>query len=409
MKRRGADAIVVGAGSFGASIAFHLASVGKSVVLLDKAALISQTSPRAAGLTMQIRQDPTHAYLAKRSVEKIEAFQEETGEQLDYRQSGSLKLTRNPNLVAEIEADASRGWALGLESRLVSHEEARRLAPFLNPDAALATCYTPSDLYLTPADLLNGYVRASERLGVTTLPDTAVTSILVDNDAVAGVITDKGLFEAPVVVDTGGAWNGVIAAMAGVSIPTVPMRHQLLVTRPIDGVSSDQPIVRIADANVYVRPEQGGLLFGGYEPDPLQFDADTLSSEFTIDDLALDASPLLRLMEDVAAQFPTLGGAGIAELRGGLPTMTADGRFIIDRATGVEGFFVATGCCVGGLSTSPAVGEVMARWIVEDEPGADMSPFSLERFANEQTGPERLRRRCLQMYAEKYVEPQQLS
>ncbi len=409
MKRQAVDVIVVGAGSFGASIAFHLASAGKRVALLDKAALVSQTSPRAAGLTMQIRQLPTHAYLAKRSVEKIEAFAEETGERLDYQQSGSLKLTRDPTLAADIAEDASRGQSLGLKSRLVSHEEARQLAPFLCPDAAQAICYTPSDLYLTPSDLLNGYVRAAQRLGAIALSHTTVTSILVDGDAVAGVATDKALLEAPVVVDTAGAWNGVIAAMAGVSVPTVPTRHQLLVTHPIDGVSSDQPIVRVADANVYVRPERGGLLLGGYEPDPVQLDADNVADEFTIDDLALDPSPLLRLMEDVAVEFPALSGAKIAELRGGLPTMTADGKFILDRATGVEGFFVATGCCVGGLSTSPAIGEVMARWIIEGEPGIDMSPFSLKRFGHDSTRPERLRRQCLEMYAGKYVDSPQRS
>jgi glycine/D-amino acid oxidase-like deaminating enzyme len=403
MSRQAFDAVVVGAGSFGASIAFHLADAGKRVALLDKSALASQTSPRAAGLTMQIRQLPTHAYLAKRSVEKIETFTEETGEPLVYRQTGSLKLTRDPNLEAEIAAEADRGRALGLESRLVSRQEARRLAPFLRPNAALAICYTPSDLYLAPSELLDGYVRAARRLGVTALPHTTVTSILVDRGAVAGVTTDKGVLEAPVIVDTAGAWNGAIAAMAGVSVPTVPTRHQLLLTHPIDGVSSEQPIVRVVDANVYVRPERGGLLFGGYEPDPVQLDADTIPDEFTIDDLTLDPSPLLRLMEEVAAEFPALGGAGVAELRGGLPTMTADGRFIIDRVPGVEGFFVATGCCVGGLSTSPAVGEVMARWIVEGEPGIDMSPFTLERFERGSMRPELLRRRCLEVYAGKYA------
>jgi glycine/D-amino acid oxidase-like deaminating enzyme len=133
------------------------------------------------------------------------------------------------------------------------------------------------------------------------------------------------------------------------------------------------------------------LLLGGYEPDPLQVDVSTLGADFEIADLALDFEPLRKLTHEVRDEFPVLQGAGIDEFRGGLPTMTADGRHIVDRVAGVDGFFVASGCCVGGLSISPAVGEALGAWIVDGEPALDLSSLRLTRELDTE---DRARRAC---------------
>src|SRR5207249_9480250 len=104
------------------------------------------------------------------------------------------------------------------------------------------------------------------------LPHTPVTAIRTRDGAIEGVLTDQGEIGAPVVVDAAGAWARVVAEMTGIRVPIVPTRHQLYITRPIPGVTADQPIVRVLDVNVYVRPERGSLMLGGYEPDPLQVD-----------------------------------------------------------------------------------------------------------------------------------------
>ena len=97
------------------------------------------------------------------------------------------------------------------------------------------------------------------------------------------------------------------------------------------------------------------LLVGGYEPDPLQVDARSLGPDFDMQRLALDFEPLRKLTDAVRNEFPVLQHAEVDEFRGGLPTMTPDGRLILDQVPGVNGFFVASGCCVGGLSpSSPA-------------------------------------------------------
>jgi glycine/D-amino acid oxidase-like deaminating enzyme len=398
-----AEAVVIGAGAFGASIAFHLAQRGRRVALVERHGLASQTSPRAAGLTQQIRADALMTEIAMRSVTKIVQFTAETGEHLPFHQSGSIKLARTQEFVAQIDEEVERGQALGIPIHHVDAHEANTLAPFLHAESAQKAWYNASDLFLEPVDLPTAYIRAAEKHGAAILEHTSVTAIGTDaHGAVERVLTKQGEIHTPVVVDAAGAWARVVAEMTGIRVPIVPTRHQLYITRPIPGVTAEQPIVRVLDVNVYVRPERGGLLFGGYEPDPLQVDVSALDPDFDIKSLTLDFEPLRKLTDDVRNEFPDLYGAEIDEFRGGLPTMTADGRLIVDQVPGVQGFFVASGCCVGGLSVSPAVGELVADWIVDGAPALDVSSLSLTRFGAELATDEQLQRACLWRYAHHY-------
>lgn len=397
-----ADAIVIGAGAFGACVTYHLARRGQQVVLLDAHEPVTQTSPRAAGLTQQIRTDPFMTDLAMRSVRQIANFSAESGEPLVFHQHGSIKLALTESFATQIRNEVAGGQAQGLDIALITQREAHELAPFLQPERALAIWYTASDLYLEPGDLPRAYLRAAQRLGATVLPHTPAIAIGTRAGAVERVVTAQGEIETPVVVDTAGAWTRIVAEMAGIQVPLVPTRHQLYITKPLPGIRVEQPIVRVLDYNIYVRPERGGLMVGGYEPDPLQVDGRSLSTDFQISDLALDMTPLRRLSELVYDEFPLLRDAPVAELRGGLPTMTPDGRHIVDQVPDVAGFFVASGCCVGGLSISPAVGAVLADWAVDGNPPFDLSPLRLDRFGVFAQDKELLRQACLWRYAHHY-------
>lgn len=397
-----ADVVVIGAGAFGASTAYHLARRGKRVVLLDAHEPVTQTSPRAAGLTQQIRSDTFMTQLAMRSVDQITRLTAESGEPLVFHQNGSIKLALTEPFVAQIADEVRRGQELGLPIRAISHREAKALAPFLEPARAQAIWYTASDLYLEPGDLPRTYIRAAQRLGATVLGHTPATGIGTHNGQVDYVETNQGRITTPAVVDTAGAWTRIIGALAGINIPLTPTRHQLYITQPLPGIAVEQPIVRILDYNIYVRPERGGLLMGGYEPDPLPADGQQLATNFQIKDLTLDITPLRRLSELVYAEFPLLRDAELALLRGGLPTMTPDGRHIVDQAPGVTGFFVASGCCVGGLAISPVIGALLADWVVDGAPPLDLSPLRLDRFGPIAQSEERLRAACLWRYAHHY-------
>ena len=400
-----ADAIVIGAGALGAATAFHLAKAGLSVALLDKAELASQSSPRAAGLSGQLRSDATMTRIAARGVQKIVDFQAETGEPMVFVQPGSLKIARRPEHEAQLNDEVKQGTNLGLDVALISLDEARCLVPYLVTEGVRAVMHVRSDLYLEPVQVPLGYARASARLGATLLANTPAQEILTEGGGVAGVRTPRGEIRARIVVDAGGAWLRVVAAQGGSTVKVVPTRHQLMVTAPLPKVRPYQPITRIIDANVYVRPEKGGLMLGGYEPDPVQYDMRDLPADFHIDNLALDLSVLRRLAESVAPQFPIFRDVAVQEHRGGLPTMTADGEHVLGPAPGVSGLYVIGGCCVGGLSTAPALGELLAEWITQGHPSIDVSFMAPGRLA---TGlsEDKLRDLCRLQYAHHYWSPE---
>jgi glycine/D-amino acid oxidase-like deaminating enzyme len=398
-----ADAVIIGSGALGSSVAFHLAKAGVApVALVDRHEIASQTSPRAAGLTSQIRQSELMTKLAKMAVDKIKNFTAETGEPLTYFQSGSLRIARTPEHERQLQDDIARGQKMGVDIELVSAAKARELMPFFEPVRTRAVTFSRGDLYFEPGQLPRGYAKATAQLGGVLLPHTAVIGFGTEDGRITKVITDRGEIRTPVVVDAAGAWTRLIARLGGAQVGAIATRHQLLITQPIPGVEPHQPIVRVMDCNVYIRPADGGLMLGGYESDPLQIDMATVPSGFRIDDLPLDVSVLHRLMSQVVDQFPIFRDATIREHRGGLPTMTADGEHIVGPLPDLRGFYVAGGCCVGGLSIAPIIGDLLASWIVSGEAPMDLSALSPARSAVRTEAEAALHEDCRRRYAFHY-------
>ena len=395
-----ADTVVVGSGAFGASAAYHLARHGVRVALLERSGLASQTSPRAAGLTSQVRATPALTAIARRAVVKLAAFTDETGQPLRFTQSGALKIARTDRDAEQLEREVARGAAVGVPIELVSVADARKRLPILGERGIVAITWSPTDCNVEPSELPIGYCRAAEKLGAVLRPFTPATGFEIGANGVTGVRTPHGTIATRAVVDAAGAWARLVATALGASLPVVPTRHQLLITEPIPGVTPEFPIARVIDANVYVRHERGGLMLGGYEPDPFQVDA--LPDD--IAELPLDIDVLWRLARRVSDQFPIFQDPRIrvAEHRGGLPTMSMDDRYLAGPLPGVAGAWVMSGCCVGGLSVSPALGEAIAEWIVDGAPKLDLSDIAPDRFAGRDVDETTLRERCRHAYATHY-------
>jgi len=400
-----AEVVIIGSGAFGSSTAYHLAALGRQgVVLVDAHEIASQTSPRAAGLAKQIRPHPEMSRLAIRSVEKIKGFTAELGEPLTYVQSGSVSIARGENDAAVIRAEIAAGKALDLEAYEISVDEMSLLAPLIRSTNVRLIAYAPLDLYLEePGQLPLGYARAAEKRGVTVLPNTRVTGIKIRGQRVSAVVTKQGEIQTGIVIDAAGAWSRLLAEQIRLRIPLLPVRHQLYITEPIPGVEAGHAICRIYDAAVYLRPHQGGLLLGGYERDPQFHDMRKFPPEFQMGDLPLELSVLERLTESVRAQVLLDDPLPIREHRGGLPTMTADGLPLIGPVPGIGGFFIASGCCVGGLSISPAVGELLAEAVHTDRPSPVLKTFSPSRFGRQYDSDTALREACARQYAEWYL------
>jgi glycine/D-amino acid oxidase-like deaminating enzyme len=396
-------AVVIGAGALGASAAYHLARRGAAVTLIDRFAPGSQTSPRAAGLTnTKAASTEIMARLTDEATETLARFEQETGFSVEFHRSGSVKAAYTEAGEARLLADLDVARSLGIEVDLISPAEARSRAPWFEPGAPRAIGYVPSDAYLEPSRLPVAYVQLAQRAGAQIVPFTPVTSLLQEDGRVRGVSTPGSDFRANVVVDAAGGWARAVAAMAGISLPVVPVRHQLFITEPIPSVMPEHAIVRFLEASVYVRPERGGLLVGGYEDEPRVVDPSERGAGFEIANLELDLGVLRGLVGEVAAHVPVLPDASVAVHRGGLPTMTPDGHPILGAVPGLDGLFVASGCCVGGLSLSPAAGRALADLILDGECRPDLAPLSVERF-RDWTDASAIEAASVHHYARKYL------
>lgn len=400
-----ADAVVIGAGAIGLSAGYHLAKLGRRVAIIDQFGPGSQTSPRAAGLFKLIQGDLARTRLAQLSIKTVTHFEAEAGVPLPVTRSGSLMVARTPEHADLIHTEAQRSGAWGVALEMVDGPEARRLAPFLNPDGIRAACHTPADLYIEePSSLLHAYLQAAEVCGATMVPHTRVTGIRVQNGAVSGVVTPQGEIGTPVVIDAAGAWARRVGELAAATVPVMPVRHQLLITEPIEGVEADQAIVRLIDTAVYVRPARRGLMLGGFEADPLPFDVTRQREDFSMDAVPLDSSVLRRLGDTVEGNIPALRGAPVQEHRGGLFTMTPDGQLIVGPHPDIRGFWMATGCNGSGFSLSPGVGQVLAEWVVEGKPSIDLASCAPARFRSQSFDDQQLRAAGVWQYAH-YYEP----
>ena len=397
------DVIVVGSGGLGAACAYYLSKRGGvRVTLVDKHDIGSQTSPRAAGMVSCARKGDLMIALILDACRKIESFTDETGQPLDWVHSGSLKIARRPQDAEVIKADFERCSRNGLDVELISADEAHRLNPFLKPTGVVGAMRIGDDRYFDPAQVAVGFARAAAARGATLLPKTNVLAVNISGGKVTGVTTSSGEIHAAVVVDAAGAWTRQLAEASGIQVPRIPTRQPLIVTEPLEGARADLPMIRIMDAAVYMRPCQGGFLWGVYEEEPRFFDMASMGADFDVKDMPLDIEVLRSAAAEVKDQLPVLRQAKAREFRGGIPTMTADGHHILGPAPGAKGFYFASGCNVAGVSISPAVGEALAAWIVDGAPPRDLSPMSVERFKGRAWNEDQLRRESAWQYRHFY-------
>jgi glycine/D-amino acid oxidase-like deaminating enzyme len=376
-----ADLVVIGAGALGLSTALHAALLGRSVILVERRFPGSEASGRAAGLFKSVQADELRTALARRSIERAISFPDWADVPLEVVRSGSFLVARTSAHKDYLrrEARQSRSWGADVRDA-VPAELAGRLSYYHGDDDTVAL-WCPEDVYISePTALVRAYLAACQLNGVRLLESEAVINITLSAGRVAGVETTYRTIAAPAVVDAAGAWSRQLAELAGGRVAVAPVRHQLLITTASADVDPDDPILRVVDAAAYLRPARGGLMFGGFESAPLPVDPRAEPASFNTEDVELDLEVLRKLASQVAAEVPLAAEAPVAEHRGGLFTMSPDGRFVAGPLPDVPGLWVASGCNGSGFSSSLAIGEALAGWICAAPDRLDISPLSPARF-----------------------------
>ena len=279
------------------------------------------------------------------------------------------------------ELGQSRRW--GADLREASPAQLAGGLSYYRAGGGEFALWCPEDAYIEePLSLIGAYLDACRRHGGVLLENEPVIGITRMYGRVTGVETAGRSITAPVVVDAAGGWVRQVANLAGAWVPLAPVRHQLLITAPTPDVDPADPIARVVDAAVYLRPARGGLMVGGFEAEPLPVDPRARPASFSTDDVPLDLGVLQGMAAQVAAEVPAAEDVRVAELRGGLFTMSPDGRFVVGPVPDLPGLWVASGCNGSGFSSSPAIGEALAGWITS---GA--APDGVEALAPGRIGP----------------------
>jgi len=372
-----ADLVVIGAGALGLSTALHAALAGRSVVVVDRDRAGSQASGRAAALFKSVQADALRTELARRSIARAISFADWAGAELATVRSGSLLIARTDEHKAYLMTEARQSKSWGVDVRKANTDR----PSYYQGDGSEFALWCPEDIYIEePNDLVQAYVTACRLHGAELLEHERVVAITTSAGRIAGVETTNRTIAATAVVDAAGAWTRQLAELAGADVAVAPVRHQLLITAPTTDVDPADPITRVVDAAVYLRPARGGLMMGGFEADPLPVDPRTEPSEFDTDDLALDLGVLRKLAGQLEAEVPQALTGLVAEHRGGLFTMSPDGRFVAGPVPDVPGLWVAAGCNGSGFSSSLALGEALAGWICDRQAESRIDALSPARF-----------------------------
>jgi glycine/D-amino acid oxidase-like deaminating enzyme len=405
MNRR-ASVVIVGGGIWGLSTAYHLARAGwTAVVVLERnGALFDETTSQAAGLVGQIRATPLMRQAIRYAIDLFLNFERETDHDPGFHQVGSLLLALTPERMASFEEHVEHANRNGVEARFVEGAEMSRLAPHLDVSRVEGGYFVPEDGYLDPRGCARALCGAAEDLGVRIRTGTAVTDLSITDGRVMGVETDGGFVEAEHVVVTAGPWTGSIAEMASQRTAMVPIRHQRVSTAPVSGIPEHHPVVRVTDASCYLRPEEEGYLYGFFEPDPTSYDLE-LPAGFRTSEIEEPVQVMEEARKRLTPVFPILEGLGIAAYKRGLTTFAPDGAYLIGPVPQVEGLFAATGCAALGIAGSAAVGSWLAGWIARGDPGEDLSSVGLERFGENASDRDWIRRESEAFYGGYYGIP----
>jgi 4-methylaminobutanoate oxidase (formaldehyde-forming) len=381
--RAEAAAVVIGAGVAGCSVAYHLARLGwTDVVVVDQHDLADGTTWHSAGFVGQLRSTISQTRMIMYSSALYSELRELTGLDPGWRAVGGLRLATTPERVAELRRQTSSATTYGLEMALLTPAEVTERLPHLNTDDVLAAGWLPGDGYLVPEQLVAALASGARTLGVEFAPHTRVTGLDVAGGRVRAVETDRGRIATDVVVNAAGAAAGHIASLAGVPVPVVPIRHQYVVSEPLTAADmATIPTVRDPDHIVYFRGEGQALLIGGYLRRPQiwwpEDGAPPLAQARHL--FAPDLDAFAEPWAAARHRVPILRPAAIERVVNGPEAFTPDGEFILGE-TAVGGLWVAAGFCVHGLAAAGGVGKVMAEWIVDGGPEYDVAGMDVRRF-----------------------------
>lgn len=368
------DAIVIGAGVMGASLAFHFAERGLKVVILERKATASGATGHSSGLVRMHYDLAAESHLTFASYKNyFSVWKDRVGGECGFQQTGFLQIAKREH-EDKLRGNVANQQRIGINTSVISVDEVRKLFPDLVTEHFDYAAYEPDSGYADATLTTNSFLEAAKRSGATLIQNCEVTAIHVSGGKVTGVTTAKGEFSSPIVVNAAGPWAKHVAALAGIDVPLVTWTHDVaFLHRP--PTLGKIPAVIDDVINCYFRPEGSALILAAGEDESLRGEAPDAEDQ-TPTPTFLD-----KLIDQMAQRIPKIEESGLHSIHVGRDGITPDQRAIYS-GTDLNGFYLACGLSGTGFKTSPAAGASMVELILDGKPKTvDITPFRFSRFA----------------------------
>jgi sarcosine oxidase, subunit beta len=350
-----ADLVVIGGGVMGLSAAYHAASRGMRVIVLEAEAMLGSgsTALNAGGFRHQFS-TAVNIEMSKLSLSLLERFEEEFDQSVALNLCGYLFMLDAPQDVAAFERNVALQHAHGVMTQWLTLDDVAHLAPQCDLDGILAATFYDRDGLVDPSGVLHGYVRGASRAGATLRTGARVTGANVEGRRIVSVATAAGEVSASAFLLAAGPWSGVVGEHFGLEIPVEPVRRQIAVTAPIPGLTRALPFLIDFGQSMYFHYEGGGILTGmsnRHEPPGFNTSVDESWRDVHI------AAAVRRM--------PLLGDARVASEWAGLYEVTPDDQPIMGRLPQLDNLYACTGFSGHGLMHGPAAGLLVAEEILD--------------------------------------------
>lgn len=379
-----ARAVVIGGGVSGCSVAYHLAKMGwTDVVLLERKQLTSGTTWHAAGLIGQLRGSANMTRLAKYSADLYVKLAAETGVETGMRQVGSISVALTAARHEELLRQATVARIFDVDVQEISPLEAKAMYPHLEIGDVVGAVHLPLDGQCDPANIAMALAKGARMQGAQIFEHTKVVAVTKANGRVTGVDYigadgEPGHIASDVVVNCGGMWGRDLAAQSGVTLPLHACEHFYLITEPISGLGH-LPVLRVPDECAYYKSDAGKMMVGAFEPKAKPWGMNGIREDFMFDTLPEDWDHFQPILEHAMNRLPLFQTAGIHTFFNGPESFTPDDRYYLGEAPELGGYWVAAGYNSVGIAGSGGAGMALAHWIVEGEAPFDLWEVDIRR------------------------------